>query len=349
MHAKSMVLSRRVHWLLAGSFLTFACLASGQSADLDFLNHNRSIPDAHNCYPYEGKWADRIERALKSGFPIAIEQDLAWYRDPHSGVGRVVVSHQPKTDGTEPEERNYFFERVRPIIEKELASGDSSHWPIIVLHFDFKDVQPALLHAVWKLLGEYQGWISTAEKTADPHELAPIDRKPLLVLTEDSDAKEKVFYNEVPVGTKLRLFGSAHTHVPQSGSREEQNHMMATLAPEQLLSDKPTDYRRWWNNSWYEVEEGGQPNAGAWTGTDRARLQALVDHAHRMGYWIRFYTLDGFDAQAGRENGWFAGYNFGSLQAAQERWQTAIESGVNLIASDQYEALAAFLHKTEKH
>ena len=27
---------------------------------------------------------------------------------------------------------------------------------------------------------------------------------------------------------------------------------------------------------------------------DDRRLRALVDHAHKLGYWIRFYTLDGF-------------------------------------------------------
>jgi len=257
------------------------------------------------------------------------------------------VSHQAKTDGTEPEERKYFFERVRPIIEKELASGDPAHWPLIILHFDFKDVQPALLHSVWDLLGDYQRWISTAPKTADPHELATIERKPLLVLTEDSDAQEKVFYSDLLVGARLRLFGSAHTHTPHANTRAEENHLTATLPPEQLLSDRPTDYRRWWNNSWYEVEEGGQPKAGEWTPADRARLQSLVDHAHRMGYWIRFYTLDGFTAQTGTENGWLSGYNFGSIKAAQERWRAAIESGVNLIATDQYEDLAECMRQTK--
>ena len=29
--------------------------------------------DAHNCYPYEGRWTDRIDRALAVGFPVAIE------------------------------------------------------------------------------------------------------------------------------------------------------------------------------------------------------------------------------------------------------------------------------------
>jgi hypothetical protein len=64
-------------------FVSFACLAFtrlttaafGQS--LDLINHNRPIVDAHNCYPYEGQWSDRVDRALKTGYPVGIEQDLA--------------------------------------------------------------------------------------------------------------------------------------------------------------------------------------------------------------------------------------------------------------------------------
>jgi hypothetical protein len=87
------------------------------------------------------------------------------------------------------------------------------------------------------------------------------------------------------------------------------------------------------------VEEGGQRNAGDWTAADDRRLRALVRHAHRLGYWIRFYTLDGFAPDENR--GWEEGYNFGSRQAAMARWKAAIAAGVNLIATDQYEALAA--------
>jgi hypothetical protein len=71
-----------------------------------------------------------------------------------AGRGRVVVSHQAKTSGSEPQLRDYFFERVRAIVEDALRRNDRSQWPIIVLHFDFKDVQTPLLHAVWQLLGE---------------------------------------------------------------------------------------------------------------------------------------------------------------------------------------------------
>src|SRR5262249_41626496 len=62
----------------------------------------RSVVDAHNCYPYNGRWGDRIERALSAGLPVAIEQDLAWYVDPQTGAGRSVLSHEKQATGAEP-------------------------------------------------------------------------------------------------------------------------------------------------------------------------------------------------------------------------------------------------------
>ena len=315
------------------SLVALALPLSAQPNPLDFLNHNRPVPDAHNCYPYKGEWKDRIDRALRTPFPVGIEQDIA------SARGEPVVSHDAKTTGGEPSLRAHFFERVRPIIEKALHENDRARWPIILLHFDFKSVQPELLHAVWDLLGEYQSWITTAEKTADPRRLSPFDAKPLLVLTEDADAQEEVFFDQVPVGARLRLFGSAHTKAIPSEPKAEHDRLLATLPPEQLLSEPPTNYRRWWNSSWFTVEQGGQHKAGDWTPADERRLRALVDHAHKLGYWIRFFTLDGFGP--GEDRGWGNSYNFGSREAVTVRWKAATAAGVNLIASDQYEELAA--------
>ena len=327
-------------------FLIAGLPVAGQSGALEFLNSNNPVVDAHNCYPYNGQWTDRLSRALASGYPKGIEQDLAWSVDAATGKGRVVLSHSAKTTGMEPSLRDHFFEAVRPIVEKALREGNRKQWPLIVLHFDVKDNQPALLHAVWDLLGEYEGWITTAPKSADKSRLEEFSAKPILVLTEDSDAQEQVFYDEVPVGGRLRLFGSAHTNRIPGETRAERAHAAATMAPDKLLSENPTNYRRWWNNSWFEVEEGGQTQAGEWTSEDERRLRALVDHAHKLGFWIRFYTLDGFAPKD--DLGWDEGYNFGSRDAVVQRWKAALEAGVNLIATDQYEDLAGLASQHRK-
>jgi hypothetical protein len=327
---------------LVCTFFAAAALCARLAAQpqLDFLNHNHPVVDAHNCYPYEGHWSDRIDRALKAGFPVSIEQDIAWAN------GRPVVSHTAKTTGNEPALRDYFFERVRPIVEQALARNDRTHWPLIILHFDFKTLEPQVLHAVWDLLGEYQNWITTAPQTIDPHQLAPFDPKPILVITEDADEQEQVFFRSLPPGAKLRVFGSAHSAAVPGASREERVHLLATLPPEQLLTERPTNYRRWWNNSWFAVEEGGQTKAGDWSAAANQRLHALVDRAHGVGYWIRFYTLDGFtDAE---DRGWDKGYNFGSRQAVLARWKAAYEAGVDFIATDQYEDLADYFAAARK-
>lgn len=335
------------------AFIVLASLAyAGQSQEplqpqLHYLNGGRPVLDAHNCYPYKGNWNDRIDRALSTGYPVGIEQDLAWYVDPQTKEGRIVVSHTNQPTGTEPTLQQHFFDRVQPAIERELKNGDHSRWPLIVLHFDFKDNQEPLLRAVWSLLGKYeqQGWIATADKTADPSHLSPLDLKPILVLTEEPDAQEQVFFTDVPVGGKLRLFGSARTSAVTGQNQAERNRNLVAMAPAKLFPGKPTNYRRWWNGSWYAVEEGGAPGAAEWTQADKARLQSLVDYAHQQGYWIRFYTLDGFAAS--NDRGWGKAYNFGSPEAAHLRWAAAIEAGVNLIATDQYEDFSAF--QKQKH
>jgi hypothetical protein len=301
------------------------------AAQFDGMLGNKPILDAHNCYPYEGQWADRIDRALSTGTPVSIEQDIALYQ------GKAVVSHTPKTTGSEPLLKNYFFERVRPIIEAAIKANKPDTWPLIILHFDFKDNQAPLLHAVWDVLGQYESWITTASKGKDPSKLEKLKRRPILVITEDSDEQEQVFFTELKPNDRLRLFGSAHTiHI-------KDQHELATAPPTRLLTEKPTNYRRWWNNSWYEVEEGGQPKAGEWTAASEARLKSLVDYAHAEGFWVRFYTFDGFEPGTGL--GWGEAYNFRSRAAVEKRWLAALNAGVNFIASDQYEDLAEFMRK----
>ncbi|HTB97600.1 MAG TPA: hypothetical protein VK716_11365 [Terracidiphilus sp.] len=288
----------------------------------------RSVMDAHNCYPYGEWWSNRIDRALSAGTPLAIEQDLGWYTDPKTGKSWSVVTHGDPLNGDEPVMEQYFFAKVRPIVEKALAEGNHGDWPLITLNLDFKDNKPEHLAAVRALLLKYRAWISEASKGADANVVEPLTVRPILVLTGESDAQQTVFYDELAIGDPVLAFGAVH-----SGDKDPEG------TPAEIDSEKATNYRRWWNNPWKVVEAAGQPHAGEWTEAKAQRLRALVERAHANGLWIRFYTLDGATEAELSSNGWFHGYNFGSLDAARTRWQAAMDAGVDYIASDQYELL----------
>jgi glycerophosphoryl diester phosphodiesterase len=103
---------------------------------------------------------------------------------------------------------------------------------------------------------------------------------------------------------------------------------------------RATNYRRWWNAPWSVVEAGGQREAGEWTDEEASRLTGLVGRAHDAGLWVRMWTLNGSDEPTREANGWSAGYNFGSVDAAAIRWHAAIAAGVDFVATDQYEAFS---------
>jgi len=325
-----------------------ALLACAPSSFAEFQPGARVLLDAHNCYPYNGRWVDRIDRALSTGTPLAIEQDLVWYRDPVTGKGRSLVAHDEREkpalglNGTEPSMRDYFFERVRPIVQRALAEQHRETWPIITLNLDFKTEEPEHLAAVWALLREYRAWLTTAPRVANISDAQPLDVGPLLVLTGDSDAQRKAFHDDVPVGERLLVFGAARPRHRQAGGSAEARARDGQELPD-LTPGLRTNYHRWWNNPWSVVELGGQRRAGAWTAADEMRLGELVGAAHRAGLWIRFYTLNGHDPRD-ESGGWSAGYNFGSEEAARERWRAAIRAGVDFVAVDQYELFAATLH-----
>ena len=289
---------------------------------------SRTLMDAHNCYPYFEWWSDRIDRALSAGTPLAIEQDLAWYTDPKTGQSWSVVTHGEPLSGEEPTMEHYFFDRVRPIVEKALRDGDHGDWPLITLNLDFKDNKPEHLAAVLALLRKYQAWITSAPKGNSLDVVQPLDPKPILVLSGEADEQQAVFYDQLGPTDRVLDFGAIHTesHDPQA-------------PPEVLAPEKASNYRRWWNNPWRVVEASGQEHSGDWTPEKMRRLEALVEHAHANGLWIRFYTLDGATEQELSCHGWFRGYDFGSLAAARTRWRAAIAAHVDYIASDQYELL----------
>jgi hypothetical protein len=325
----------RHHTRALASVIVFASVLSSTAGTQSSRLQLPPMLHAHNCYPEDGRWADRIDRALGTGrSPIAIEQDLVW-----SGA-RIVVSHGGTLTGTEPTLEQYFFARVAPTLDRLLNERRTETWPAMILHFDFKTNEPAHHRAVWDLLGRYERWLTTAPRTRDDV-AQPLTLGPLLVLTENGEGQSRSFYDDVPVGGRLRIFGTVPAPPAPAGSRDAQLNAAVSAPPSTLIPAGQTNYRRWTNFPWTVVERGGQAEAGDWTPDDAARLDAIVDRAHALGLWVRFYTLNGHAPEQGQ--GWTASYNFGTLERAKVRWRAAIEAGVEFIATDQYEALAAEL------
>ena len=296
-------------------------LMTAGSSTQSFLPGQRSLLDAHNAYPDRGRFAERIEDALATGLPVAIEQDLAWCPSA-AGTLAPVVSHEATCVGGEPTLESYFFEHVRPLMDRALATGPTADWPLITLNLDFKTNEPEHHAAVWALLNRYARWLTTAPRTADASMAAPMTVGPLLVLTGSSDVQAVTFHTRVPVDARLLVFGAiAGLAAPDTD-------------PAALPRATPaTNYRRWWNHPWKVIEPAGQRAAGAWTAEHAARLDALAADAHRHGLWLRVYTLNGV---SGDREGWTASYNFGSLDAVTARWRAAIDTRVDFIATDQY-------------
>src|SRR5262252_10462164 len=190
-------------WTSAGITVTVA-LAAGLTNT--YAPGSRIQVLSHNAYPDHGKYADRLDRTLSAGLPVAVEEDLAWVD------GKSLLIHGAKNAAADdPTLESYFFPKVKPIMEKALKDGNKGNWPLVTLYLDIKNDPPEHLAYINQLLDKYDSWLTKAEKTADISKQSPLELKPMMVIVEDKqgDIKQKVFYEDVPVGGKIRVFGSA--------------------------------------------------------------------------------------------------------------------------------------------
>ena len=89
---------------------------------------------AHNAYPYDGQYGDRLDRVLSTGGPVVIEEDLVWVD------GKSLLIHNANGAGPDsPTLESYFFPKVRPVIEKALKESNHGNWPLITLYLDIKN------------------------------------------------------------------------------------------------------------------------------------------------------------------------------------------------------------------
>ena len=91
-----------------------------------------------------------------------------------------------------------------------------------------------------------------------------------------------------------------------------------------------TAYFRFLAFSWAAIEQGGPASAGEWTRAEADRLGALMALAHRRGFRVRVYSLNGHTGTRG------SGYRFADDEAARVRWVAAATAGVDWVAGDEY-------------
>ncbi|MFC5861827.1 hypothetical protein ACFPT7_05950 [Acidicapsa dinghuensis] len=302
----------------------------------------RTIMLAHNAYPDHGKYADRLDQALASGHPFAVEEDLAWTD------GQSLLIHGSKNaSGGDPTLDSYFFPKVTPVMERALKEGKKADWPLITLYLDIKNDPPEHLAVINQVLDKYSAWLTTAGKTDDILRVSPLDVKPMMVLVEDKQNdinKQRAFYDDVPVGGRIRVFGSMPKLDPNPGkavAKQEAIDRQASVNVDDLILGRADNYHRWIGFDWAYIEKGGEANAGEWTEEKEKRLKDFVNYGHKLGYLVSVYCLDGYTAE--QNQGWDADYNFGSRDAAMIRWKAAVKAKADFISTDHYQQLATMI------
>jgi hypothetical protein len=303
----------------------------------------RTLVLAHNAYPDDGKYGDRLDRVIKAGVPFVVEEDLVWVD------GRSLLIHNPKSAGSDsPTLESYFFPKVKPVVEAALRAGNKGDWPLVTLYLDIKNDPEEHLQAISKVLDKYDAWLTKAVKTTDIAKQSPLELKPMMVILEDkkNDIKQAFFYDRIPVGGKIRAFGSPTkfddnpTNVAKT-ARAERFAAMLKVDPEQLLTQHADNYHRWFGTDWAFIELCGPTHGNDWNAAAEARLKHFVDYGHSLGYLVSLYEVNGFSDH--ENQGWTAEFNFGSAEGARIRWNAAVKAHADFIATDQYEDLGKFI------
>jgi murein DD-endopeptidase MepM/ murein hydrolase activator NlpD len=267
---------------------------------------------AHNCYLADRDDNPRLAEALALGIDN-IEIDLGW----DEKAKRLIVGHDaaPRAGVKYPEFESMFI----PGFQRHAKDHPPGTAPT-VLSVDWKTDRPEAVAAFKAFLDDHAEWFSSAGKPASGNAGTPLTVRRLTVCFTGSEAAKDAYDALVPPGGTYRAF------------RDRVTGMGATFAPDvaTYLPADATAYHRFLTFHWGVVERGGPFAAGDWTAADADRLRALVDVAHRRGFRVRLYCLNGYTGTA------LGGYRFRSDDAAKVRWLAAAKAGVDWIASDEY-------------
>jgi hypothetical protein len=277
----------------------------------------RPLPlSAHNCYPTNGTGAAMLENALALGVDN-IEIDLGW--DAARRV--VIVGHDaaPRSGTAYPEFETYLVPALERHWETPRADGAPS-----VLTLDWKTAEPDAVRAVKAFLDARPDWFSSAPRA----EVSPLSTRRLTVCFTGSDAAKAAYDAMVAPGEPYRAFRDA---VYGAGGKALDD--VDAYGP-----PRATAYHRFLTFHWGHVEPGAPARAGAWEPAEAARLKALMAGAHRRGFRVRIYCVNGRTGPP-----ILSPYRFADASAAAIRWRAAADAGVDWVATDEVDAAAAAL------
>ena len=180
-----------------------------------------------------------------------------------------------------------------PDLESYLVPALEAHWRTprpdgapTVLTIDWKTDQPAAVRAFKAFLDAHPDWFTSAPKAVDsPLTIAGGSRS----ASAAAIAPRTCMTPSCPREATYRAFRDT-VFGAGGGYRGD----VTAYAPAAA-----TAYHRFLAFHWGHVERGGPALAGEWTADDAARLKALIEHAHRQGFRVRFYTLNGHTGPPG--------------------------------------------------
>jgi hypothetical protein len=269
----------------------------------------RPLPvSAHNCYSENRRSNERLAEALRLGIDN-IEIDLGW----DEAGRRLIVGHvAAPAPGI-----------VYPELESMLVPALEAHWLTrrpdgapTVLTVDWKTEHPDAVRRFKAFLDAHPDWFTSAPKAAE----GPLTPRRITVCLSGSDRAKEIYDSLVPEGDVYRAFRDI-----VYGAGTAYRGEVASYAP-----TPATAYHRFLAFHWSHVERGGPARAGEWTADDSDRLDALLVHAHRQGFRVRFYTLNGHTGPLGGP------YRFVDNAAAHRRWHAAARAGADWVATDEY-------------
>jgi hypothetical protein len=271
---------------------------------------------AHNCYPTNGTSTARLEQALALGLDN-IEIDLGW----DAARRAVIVGHDaaPRANTAHPELISYLV----PALERHWKSPRADGAPT-VLTLDWKTDEPDAVRAVKAFLDAHPDWFTSAPKAED----SPLTARRLTVCFTGSDAAKAAYDAMVAPGAPYRAFRDT---VYGAGGTPLDD--VDAYGP-----PRATAYHRFLTFHWGHVEPGAPARAGAWEPAEASRLKALMASAHRRGFRVRVYCVNGRTGPP-----LLSPYRFADEAAAATRWRAAADAGVDWVATDEYDAAAAAL------